>query len=167
MFIPDARNRARQRCCGKPVCRKARKADSQRRWLGKPDNADYFTGPANSARSRAWQADHPDYWKKRPRKSSPVLQDCSTPQPAAPESVAPQDVVVVLQDRMITQDTLIAGLISQLAGSVLQDDIAPLTRRLQSRGRAVLGLDVQRSVYGKPTQTPDPAPPTTARAAFV
>ena len=142
MFIPDARNRARQRCCGKPVCRKARKADSQRRWLGKPDNADYFTGPANSARSRAWQADHP-------------------------ESVAPQDVVVVLQDRMITQDTLIAGLISQLAGSVLQDDIAPLTRRLQSRGRAVLGLDVQRSVYGKPTQTPDPAPPTTARAAFV
>ncbi len=145
MFVPDARNRGRQRSCGRPACRKARKADSQRRWLSKPDNIGYFSGPAHSARSRAWQAEHPDYWKKRPRKRSAVLQDRSTPQPAAPEPVAPQDASAVLQDRLLAQDTLIAGLISQLAGSVLQDDIAPLTRRLQSRGQAMLSVDVQRS----------------------
>jgi len=167
MFIPDARNRGRQRSCGRLACRKARKADSQRRWLSKPDNSGYFSGAANSARSRAWQAEHPDYWKKRPRKPSPVLQDRSTPQPAAPEPVAPKDASAVLQDRLLAQDTLIAGLISHLAGSVLQDDIAPLTRRLHSRGQAVLGVDVHRSTYGKPTQTTAPPPPTPAHPAFV
>lgn len=167
MFIPDARNRGRQRCCGKPACRKARKAESQHRWHAKPDNAGYFTGPANSARARAWQASHPDYWKTRSPKPSPVLQDSLNLQPAPPQPVAPQDALAVLQDRSFAQETLIAGLISQLAGSVLQDDIAPMTRRLHSRGRAVLGLDVQRPAYGKPTQTPDPPPPTAAHPAFV
>lgn len=167
MFQVDARNHGRQRYCRKVPCRHERKADSQRRWLSKPGNADYFAGPDNAARARAWQAAHPDYWKKRRLKRSPVLQDRSTPQPPLPQPVAPQDASAVLQDRLIAQDTLIAGLISHLAGSVLQDDIAPLTRRLQSRGRAVLGVDVQRSAYGKPTQTPDPPPPTAARAAFV
>jgi hypothetical protein len=167
MFQVDARNRGRQRYCRKVPCRKARKADSQRRWLSKPGNADYFAGPDNAARVRAWQTAHPGYWKKRRRQRSPLLQDRSKPQAPHPQPVAPQDDTALLQDRLIAQDTLIAGLISHLAGSVLQDDIAETTRRLHSRGRAVLGVDVQRSTYGKPTQTSAPSPPTAAHPAFV
>ncbi len=38
LFDPDTRNLRHQRYCSKPACRKASKADSQRRWLGKAQN---------------------------------------------------------------------------------------------------------------------------------
>jgi len=40
-FIPDARNRGRQHSCGRPECRKASKAASQRTWLNKPENKEH------------------------------------------------------------------------------------------------------------------------------
>ena len=46
-FKPDPRNAKRQRYCCKPECRKASKSASQRRWLRKPENRDYFRGPDN------------------------------------------------------------------------------------------------------------------------
>jgi hypothetical protein len=65
LFVADFRNRGRQRHCGKPQCRKVAKALSQRRWLGKAENQNYFRGPENSARVREWRARHPGYWAKR------------------------------------------------------------------------------------------------------
>ena len=44
-FAPDPRSARRQRYCSKPACRQASKAASQRRWLQKPGNRDYFTRP--------------------------------------------------------------------------------------------------------------------------
>ena len=44
-FDPDPRSAGRQRYCSKPTCRQASKAASQRRWLKKPANRDYFTRP--------------------------------------------------------------------------------------------------------------------------
>jgi hypothetical protein len=41
-LTPDARNATPQRYCSKPACRKQSKPDSQRRWLQKPENHDYF-----------------------------------------------------------------------------------------------------------------------------
>ncbi len=52
-FLPDPRNRRGQRYCRKRACRKASKAESQRRWLKQAQNRDYFTGPENAARVRA------------------------------------------------------------------------------------------------------------------
>ena len=149
IFQPDARNRARQRYCAKAPCRKARKAGSQRRWLKQAENADYFRGADNAARVRAWQAAHPGYWKKRRRKGGVVLQDRSNPQLALDQPGMGQDEAPVLQDVFASQSPVVIGLIAHLAGSVLQDDIAQMTRQLHSRGRAVLGTDVPRSTYGK------------------
>lgn len=149
LFPVDARNRGRQRYCAKGPCRKARKADSQRRWLKQADNADYFRGADNAARARAWQAAHPGYWKKRRRKARGVLQDRSNAQSALAPTAVSQDEGVVLQDVLASQSPVMVGLIAHLAGSVLQDDIAQMMRRLHSRGRAVLGEDVPRSAYGK------------------
>ena len=46
--MPDYRHVDRQRYCSKPPCTQASKADSQRRWLQKPDNHDHFRGPTMS-----------------------------------------------------------------------------------------------------------------------
>jgi len=74
LFTPDARNATRQRYCSKPACRKHSKADSQRRWLQKPENRDYFRGQVHVLRVKRWRAAHPGYWRKAKR--SPVaLQD--------------------------------------------------------------------------------------------
>mgnify|MGYP007097270666 CR=1 FL=1 len=62
LFVPDARNRSRQRYCTKPECRKASKAAAQRRWLSKDGNGDHFRGPSEVDRVRRWrqaQAAHP------------------------------------------------------------------------------------------------------------
>ena len=52
LFRPDPRNLRHQRYCSRPECRQASKAASQRRWLAKPANRDYFRGPENVARVR-------------------------------------------------------------------------------------------------------------------
>ncbi|SAL07534.1 hypothetical protein AWB78_08619 [Caballeronia calidae] len=43
-FVPDARNVRHQRYCSEAACRQASKAASQRQWLAKPENRDYFRG---------------------------------------------------------------------------------------------------------------------------
>jgi len=55
LFTPDPRNRRRQHYCSEDACRGASKTASQRRWLDKPENRDYFSGPDNAARVQAWK----------------------------------------------------------------------------------------------------------------
>lgn len=167
MFQADARNRRHQRYCRKVLCRKASKAASQRRWLSKPDNAGYFRDEANVRRVQAWRERHPGYSRRSRRKRSQTLQDSLITQAPDYQQEMPPDAAPPLQDLCGPQAALLVGLIAQLTGLTLQDDIVATTRLLQSRGRAVLGVDVQRPAYGKPTQTPDPAPPTAAHPAFV
>jgi hypothetical protein len=44
LFRADPRNLHHQKYCSKAACRKASKAASQRRWLAKAENRDYFRG---------------------------------------------------------------------------------------------------------------------------
>jgi hypothetical protein len=138
-FLPDARNRDRQRYCAKVRCRRASKAASQRRWVSQPANADYFHDAGNAARARAWQAAHPGYWKKRPPRSLVVLQEHCPAQTAPAAQVKVPDAGVVLQDDWLRQPPLLIGLIAHLAGVTLQEDIAAMTGRLLAVGHAVLG----------------------------
>ena len=64
MFRADRRNARHQKYCSEPACRKASKAASQRAWLAKSENQDYFRGPENVARVQAWRAAHPGYWRR-------------------------------------------------------------------------------------------------------
>jgi hypothetical protein len=129
-FQPDAREWRRQRYCVKVACRRASKAASQQRWVSQPANADYFQGDDNAARARAWQAAHPGYWKKRPKRSRVVLQEPYRAQTALAARVTPPDERVVLQDDWLRQPPLVIGLIAHLAGVTLQEDIATMTGRL-------------------------------------
>lgn len=163
-FVPDARNRTRQRYCVKPACRRESRARSQRVWLSRPENQDYFRGDANVARVRAWRQANPGYSKRRRARDGVALQDSLKLQPTAAQEPASPDAPVALQDILDSQPPVLVGLIAHLTGTTLQEDIAAMTRKLHSRGRAVLGIGVVRPAYAK---TPPQSTAGTAHAVPV
>lgn len=64
LYYPHPRARSLQKYCPEPQCRSASKKASQRRWLQKPENRDYFRGPHHVSRVQAWREQHPDYGQK-------------------------------------------------------------------------------------------------------
>ena len=119
-FFPDYRNQDRQRYCGKSACRHASKLASQRPWLTKPANRDYFQGPENVRRVQAWRQAHPGYWKKKPSGSgstqvpgpqglNPVQSSCN----------APRSPLGTLQDFCLPQNPGFIGLLSMITGRTL------------------------------------------------
>ena len=127
LFLPDRRNLRHQTYCSKPLCRQASKKDSQRRWLAKPGNRDYFRGPAHVARVQAWHAAHPGYWRRPRPQVSPALQEHYHPQgvdlnkkiAALPSQISGNDTA--LQDLLHAQPFVLIGLIAKLTGSALQE----------------------------------------------
>jgi hypothetical protein len=143
-FFPDHRKGERQRYCCAVDCRRASKAASQAAWLARPPNNDYFSGPVHVARVRAWRTAHPGYSRGRARPPR-ALQDLWTPQvlDAVEECAnraepAERPAVVALQDLLIAESPLLAGLVAHLFQPALQDDMANTTRRLVQLGRDVI-----------------------------
>ena len=137
-FDPHPRSAGRQRYCSKPACRHASKAASQRRWLQKPTNRDYFRGSDHVERVRQWRKAHPGYWRRRAARPTDALQDAFIPQPFAPQPDTNAWKADALQDAFFTQPAVVVGLIAHLTGLTLQDDIAITARRLQQLGRDIL-----------------------------
>jgi hypothetical protein len=98
------------------ACRAARKAASQARWLAQPENHDYFRGPVHLARSRAWRARPPGYWRKSPRPRT-ASKDVSTTQTIG--SIGKTGIFVrsPLQDLLTAQPAVLIGLIARLVGA--------------------------------------------------
>jgi len=140
-FFPDYRNRRRQHYCGQPACQHASKLASQRRWLGQPANRDYFRGPKEVARVRAWRQAHPGYWKRKvppsggtqviaPQRLNPVQSSCNVP----------SGLAGMLQDFCLPQHPGFIGLLSMITGRTLQEDIVATARRVVEQGQNILGL---------------------------
>jgi hypothetical protein len=122
LFRPDPRNRYHQRYCAAPSCRAASKAASQARWLAAPENRDYFRGPVNVARVRAWRSRNPGYsTNKKANFASPTLQEFLSAQPA-----------------------VLIGLIAHITGTPHQEDIARTTDRLLRLGQDILATSAAR-----------------------
>ena len=143
-FRGDPRNARHQKYCSAPACRKASKTASQRAWLAKAENLDYFRGPENVVRVQAWRAAHPGYWR-RPQghgaaaAGAPVaLQEIYPPQATESIGVAQTVAQPALQDLWREQPAVLIGFIAQFTGSTLQDDIARSTRRLVELGHDIL-----------------------------
>jgi hypothetical protein len=94
-------------------------------------------------RVRRWRAAHPGYWrKKKPVPEEPLQEECP-PQPAEPQQDKPVSIFGVfsaLQDDSRSQLAILLGLTSLLTGDALQDDIAGTIRRVQDRGRSLMGM---------------------------
>ena len=138
LFVPDNRNRNRQRYCKNPVCRKASKAFSQQKWLQKPENKNYFKGPLNTQRVQEWRKRHPGYWKRDRSKKENALQDRLNAQPSEIKKNNINFTSNALQDLLTIQPAVLIGLISNLIGSPLQDDIAQSLLRMQQSGQDIL-----------------------------
>ena len=137
-FVPDVRNRGRQKYCPKHGCRAAAKAARQRRWREQPQNQDYFRGAWNVERVRQWRAAHPGYWRTHRRRLADALQDALMAQAFVPAQEPVDPRCLALQDALKCQGPVLIGLIAHLADSALQDDIAVATRQLLQRGQDIL-----------------------------
>jgi hypothetical protein len=151
LFIPNPRNKDRQCFCRKPDCRKASKANSQRRWLDKPDNRDYFCGPEHVQRVQHWRKDNPGYWRPKPRGSLYALQDSLNRQPFEKTIDNADFANRALQDLLTQQPSVLIGIIAQLTGYALQDDIAMAARRMQQLGDDILNPQREGGRHGMQT----------------
>ena len=149
LFRPDPRNRRHQSYCSAPACKAASKAASQARWLAKPENQDYFRGPVNTARVKAWRARHPGYWRKR-RRAGPALQEVPTVQPVDPAPESGDFARSPLQDVISAQPAVLIGLIAHIVGTPLQDDIVRATGRLLRLGQDILSSSAARAAMHPP-----------------
>jgi hypothetical protein len=141
IFSPDYRNRHHQHYCPDPDCRRVSKTASQRRWLRQAQNRDYFQGPEQTRRVQQWRKSNPGYWKKQPTVPPRTQRAESQPRGEVQKSCnVPNGLAAPIQDVCLVQNTLFVGLISAIAGSTLQEDIAATIRELQTQGRKILGL---------------------------
>jgi hypothetical protein len=173
LFVPDYRNRGRQKYCSCAECQAISKRTSQERWLSQPENRDYFRGPENVKRVQEWRAEHPDYWKREPRKSRRALQETCSEQATVPQQLVLKQPLQVsqpaLQELCEVKTPLLVGLIAQFTDAALQEDIVAYTRRLIARGQDILDQPSRRqtkgnSVYGA-KENPAPGPITPGAGA--
>lgn len=146
LYHPDHRVH-HQKYCSAPACQKASKLASQARWLSNPKNRNYFLGKVNVLRTQAWRKKHPKYWRRRCPKRSNALQEMINRQPVDYKQDKRALFGDALQEMRLTQPSVVVGLISELTGSALQDEIVGALRKMQARGQAILGM-----VPGKATK---------------
>ena len=137
LFTPDYRNKEKQGYCSKPECRKASKAASQKKWQQKEENKNYFRGPENVRRVQEWRKNNPGYWKKRKFKQEP-LQDHLSENDKEKQEDKSKLTNEPLQDLLSNYPIVLVGLLANLSGSLLQDDIVQTGLRLQQLGRDIL-----------------------------
>lgn len=138
LFRPDPRNLRQQRYCSSPECRQSSKAASQRRWLAKAENRDYFRGAANVQRVQAWRAAHPGYSKRTASPVNAALQEGSLAQAIEVKGKSGDLTAAALQDLLSAQPLVLIGLIAHLTNTALQEDIAQTGRRLQQLGQDIV-----------------------------
>lgn len=138
LFRCDPRSRHHQRYCSKAECQRVSKAASQRHWLDKPANRDYFRGPSHVERVRRWRAAHPGYWRAGSQRRD-ALQEVILPQPTEQEGKSVSLAETPLQELLSGQPLVLLGLIAHLTGAALQEDIARTTRGLRQLAEDILG----------------------------
>jgi hypothetical protein len=140
-FTPDCHNPKRQFYCSAPDCRRASKAASQRRWLQKTANRNYFRDAQNVQRVQQWRKANPGYGKRAKSRSKHAQPTQN--QPLNPETTscnAPEPPPRALQDFVLVDHPAFVGLLSMVTGRTLQEDIAAIGRNVLLQGRNILGL---------------------------
>ena len=87
------------------------------RWLGKPENQGYFSGPQHVSRVQAWREANPGYGGKIRRKA-PALQETMISQPIEQSR---ESLILPLQDAIGLQVIADADPTGVRNGSALQD----------------------------------------------
>ena len=167
-FFPNYRSRDRQHYCGKPACQHASKQASQRRWRRTHFGRDYFRNAKNAEHVRQWRQAHPGYWKKeKPVSDGIQMVTLQQVNPVQVSCNVPRSPLGTLQDSCLALDPGFIGLIAMITGRTLQEDIAPIARRVVEQGQNILGLSFPEQRNQQPCSTYDcqtPAPSGSAAA---
>jgi len=142
LFLPDYRNRKKQKYCDKSKCQAASKKASQDRWWNKKENRDYFSGPEQVARVQEWRRNNPGYSKRVKYRKKP-LQDHLTAKSTEKQDDIEHLTSAALQDLLNLQAPVLIGLIANLTGNTLQDDIARTITGMKQLGRDILNCSTQ------------------------
>jgi hypothetical protein len=138
-FLPDYRNVYHQRFCSEPTCQHASKRSSQRRWLRKPKNRNYFREPDNIERVRDWRREHPGYWRSRQHQCVGVLRTRLAPASAPAFGInRGSGQPGTLQDVCRSKLPVLTGILSRLSCCTLQEDIANCAREMLSEAQCIL-----------------------------
>jgi hypothetical protein len=105
-------------------------------------------------RVRQWRQNHPGYWRRTRAPGPDALQEPLTPQAVENQQREEALAQEALQDSFFMQPTVLVGLIAQLTGLSLQDDIALTARRLQQLGRDILQRPPHHTGGSRNAQTP-------------
>ena len=132
LFLSDPRSRYHQKFCSAGECQRVSKARSQKMWREKPQNEGYWRRPENSERVRVWRKANPGYSGGARKKKKVLPKRLASAKSHAKLNESP------LQDDLLPQNPLIVGVISALAGSSLQEDIAVMCKHLIGKGREIL-----------------------------
>jgi hypothetical protein len=108
---------------------------SQQRWRAKEENVTYWRGEGD--RVRAWRRTHPGYWKRKRRKEQDRDQEQRNPLLARAQ--CGKRKARTLREMRLPKDPMMVGLISHLAESTLQDEIAAVCRFFVTKGNEILG----------------------------
>lgn len=128
LFMPDSRHLKRQRFCDKPECKIASKKHSQQKWLDKPKNRDYFSGPENVARVQDWRQSNPGYWKRKKPPETPsltedALQEMKNGKTIAGKGSSIDLIQIPLQDLISAKTLVFIGFDTILNKNALQEII--------------------------------------------
>jgi hypothetical protein len=115
------------------------KQASQARWLQSDQGRDYFKGPVHVERVKRWRTTHPGYRRSQLKGGTERLQDILDSQQTDNKRDATNMASHWLQDVLTSQPALLIGVIANLTGCVLQDDIANAYRRFVNLGQDILG----------------------------
>lgn len=139
-FKPNPRSKGRQKFCSTSECQKASKSASQKKWLQKTQNKNYFRGPENVQRVQHWRSNHPKYWKtvQQSIDNELPLQDALIAQSTDIQGKTGTLNTNPLQEILMAQPTVLIGLIAHLTGSALQDEIVETGRKLRELGEDFL-----------------------------
>jgi hypothetical protein len=135
-FFPDYRNAYHQRFCCKPECQRDSKRVSQRRWLRKPKNRNYFREPDNAARVQDWRLAHPGYWRPHWHRCASATTTAPTPTPAS-EATRPLPPRT-LQDVCRSKLPVLTGIVARLGCCTLQEDTAQCALELVKEAQCIL-----------------------------
>jgi hypothetical protein len=128
LFKLDPRNLKRQKFCRKSECKEASTRHSQQKWLLKPKNKDYFSGPANVIRVQQWRQQNPDYsTRKISEKTSPLIKGALQETLSTDTTINkgfPNDLIqIALQDSLSAKTLVVISFDTQLNKTTLQDII--------------------------------------------
>jgi len=137
-FAPSPQSAYKQCYCGAVDCKKASVRMANKLWAAK--NPDYHKGAEAVQRVQVWRAANPGYWRPKVGRlePAPLQEDCMA-QVVDNEQESAALKYFALQDDSNSQAVVLLGLISNLTGSALQDDIAQTCRDLHKQGRQILG----------------------------